>query len=1807
MLAKIRNSFLSRIVSSVLLLLMLFPTGSMAITGGPSQPEFKSFTPVGVSDMVDLFTGDFQYNIPLLDVEGYPVNLSYSSGIGMEDQASCVGLGWTLNAAGIINRAVRGIPDDFNGEERVTTVTNYEPNWSFGVNFGIGDPEIAGYEIPISANAGISYNNYTGIGFDGGVTLSMPALGGSNMKMGASIGLGLSSENGVSVSPQVNLSASMGKNADADNGMFSGSLSVGTTYNSRSGLRQVSIGGSMQTSALAYGKTKTVNNKLVADGSTTNKSIGSSISIPIGFSTYLPQNTSPMDAFSMSGNLGLGVEVFWLNAKGKISGYYSHQSLSNPIKSSPAYGYLYADKGAKNIEAMHDFNREKDGAYNKNVPALAMTQMTYDVYTASGQGVSGMFRPHRDFGTVYDPYTYSVCGGGSIGGDLGAGAYFKGGVNFSVDFSASTSGRWTGANLPTAGLLAFEGRPNTVSDYEPAYFKNAGDFSVIDANYFQQIQGFDPVRIQLNEGNEGGMVAGYLRRNISSASEISSNMLDNRRAGRAHRNQVFSFLTADEASKAGVETQMDSYALGSSAYKAGGQGKFVKNTNAARGRMEDGRRSHHLSEITVTKPDGSRYVYGTQTYNYKQKEVSFNAKSWLADKSKGLVGYDTRDASSNNGNGIDHFYNSNELPAHATTYLLTAVLSSDYVDVTGNGLSDDDLGNYTKFNYTQVHSSSNPYKWRNPYNANQANYQDGMRFKDSDDKGTYIYGEKEIKLLHSIETKNNIAEFVYSPRADAYDVKNEQGGAGGNTLYKLDAIRLYNKNERQANANAVPLKTVHFDYDYSLCKDIPSYSEEGGAPQNADGISLKPAEKGGKLTLKKVWFTFGNSQKGKLSPYEFTYGYNPGYDARAQDRWGNYKPNPNTAPNNLDAPYVEQNKDKADQYAGAWSLQTIQLPSGGIISAKYEADDYAFVQNRRAAGMVKIVGFAASGNAEPVSELYITDRQSNYFLYVNTDSRIIKSADDFKKKLLGEGSNNEIKELFYRCYVDLGGNNREYDYIMGYAEIEMSACGWANNRGWIKLKPVRLEDKTGEINPIAKTAMQYVLLNASDLYYGGNRDNAGEFEKVLRKMAGIIDDLISMAKGKYDAMASKRIGKTKRIGKKIDCSMSFVRLLTPDNHKLGGGLRVKELRINNNWASMSGSKTTSAEYGQTYRYTTTLEQDQYGIPKGTEISSGVATYEPFIGNEENPWRQPNSYVEKHTMAPDNRFYQERPYGEMFFPSPSVGYSKVTVTSLKHDSVQRTATGRSEHEFYTAKDFPVVVREPYKGQPYHKKPSWLNKLLKVGVKDYMTVSQSYAVELNDMHGKQKAQRVYAEGQTAPVSSVDYFYKQEGAGRLSNKITTISNSGKVEKDRLAGIEVDMTFDERENSSFTAGGSADINFDISPFIFGIPLPIPTVWPGATNEETRFRSITSTKVITRYGILEKTAAQDLGSYTTTTNLAWDAETGDVLLTETQNNYNDPVYSFTYPAHWGYEGMGPAYKNTGVRGSVNFENINNGNSKNPGAQTLFSPGDELLTGSGKGWVTAVNSNNIEVRNIAGEQINGNHNITIVRSGRRNQQSTPMGSVTSLNNPIANGTTVDFSNTRVLNAGAVEFNDKWGASICGDEGTASNNANPYVTGAAGSYRPQRSWVYLTGRTQSSENRNTNLRYDGIYSSFSPFWKSSIPVWKADSTNWTFASEVTMFSPYGFELENRDALGRYTAATYGYNNTLPTAVSANAQYKEIMVGNFEDRKPGDDSGEYIGFEIPKNAIAPEQSHTGKNSIKVTRGASVELNKMVSCEE
>ena len=118
----------------------------------------------------------------------------------------------------------------------------------------------------------------------------------------------------------------------------------------------------------------------------------------------------------------------------------------------------------------------------------------------------------------------------------------------------------------------------------------------------------------------------------------------------------------------------------------------------------------------------------------------------------------------------------------------------------------------------------------------------------------------------------------------------------------------------------------------------------------------------GKLTLRKIWFTYEGSSKGQSRPYTFNYYNEPGsiegeitYDQFKYDRWGNYKPDGDNFVHKY-LPYVNQMDDQSvsDENASAWSLKSVKLPSGGQIDVEYEADDYGYVQSERATQMMEI-------------------------------------------------------------------------------------------------------------------------------------------------------------------------------------------------------------------------------------------------------------------------------------------------------------------------------------------------------------------------------------------------------------------------------------------------------------------------------------------------------------------------------------------------------------------------------------------------------------------------------------------------------------------------------------------------------------------------------------------------------------------------------------------------------------------------------------------------------------------------------------
>ena len=139
-----------------------------ANNNGPHAFEAASFEPVDATDMVNLATGDMSYVLPLLNVPspegGYPLALSYKAGIAMDQEASWVGLGWSLNP-GAINRSVNGYADDI----------------SFGND----------YTFVYDSGGELDYYNI-GIGADlGGIKVGLGAYWGSNKTLGGSVSFGV--------------------------------------------------------------------------------------------------------------------------------------------------------------------------------------------------------------------------------------------------------------------------------------------------------------------------------------------------------------------------------------------------------------------------------------------------------------------------------------------------------------------------------------------------------------------------------------------------------------------------------------------------------------------------------------------------------------------------------------------------------------------------------------------------------------------------------------------------------------------------------------------------------------------------------------------------------------------------------------------------------------------------------------------------------------------------------------------------------------------------------------------------------------------------------------------------------------------------------------------------------------------------------------------------------------------------------------------------------------------------------------------------------------------------------------------------------------------------------------------------------------------------------------------------------------------------------------------------------------------------------------------------------------------------------
>lgn len=2017
-------------------------------TGGPTQPEMTSFKSVNDNNMVDLFSGDFSYNIPLLDVGGYPVNIFYHSGITMDQEASWVGLGWNINP-GTISRNLRGIPDDFDGKnDTIQKTTSIAENKTVGGDVG-GDIELTGLPLHVGASLGVFYNNYRGWGMENGLNASIAAGFASMGKLSGGLSITNNSQQGLTIAPS--LSVGIDKQFSDNNSTVAGGVSIGGgfAYNSRSGL----VGNLSTGVNLSIEQSKNIKDKH-SDPSPLSELFGAQISF--ASPSYIPSATLPFTSsqFTFTGKLGL--EQFTLHPDLYIKGYVTKQYIApeDIHRSYPAYGYLYFQDANDNPQALLDFNREKDIVYRESppVPNIAVPSYTYDLFNINGEGSGGMFRIYRgDIGFVHDPYVTTKDNSFSGSIDLGFGNLFHGGVDFYVNRANTTTGSWVDGN-PLANALEFK-QPDSV--YEAAYLRNPGEKSINSKDFYANVGDDDVVTAQLYQAGNGPVITStnvlqHWKNKTASGTTTTLNNSSDFKTKRDKRTQVISYLTASEAARVGLDTVIYSYGLNQWG------NPHCSDIVQTEPRVNSFRQPNHMSEIDVLNTDGRRYVYGLPVYNLVQKEVTFAADSSKANRTTGMVQYGGNDATESNNHGVDHYYQKEITGAYAHSFLLTGILSPDYVDLTGNGITDDDLGDAIKFNYTKLAGISNPFGWRTPYTSDSATYNEGLQTYVRDDKGNYIYGEKEMWYLNSIESKNMIAVFVLESRSDLHSISETGVISTMDTTRskRLKEIDLYSKSDYiQNGTSARPIKTVHFGYGYDLCKGINGDTSQG------------------KLTLKKVWFTYNGNQKGVKNPYLFFYNTaNPKFANASDDRWGNYKSalqNPRSSQSNLitnaEYPYSLQDSSKININAAAWTMDSIVLPSTGSIKVGYESDDYAYVQNKRAMQMYNVIGLSAlapTSISNISKSLYnVSTEADNLFVAIRVSSPVSSAKDAYQKYLEG------FQKIYFKLKVQMPSDEwgSGYEYVPVYADLDISSIADSAHYGtiaghpdivWVNLQGISLDGTgTGSYSPLVKAATQFLRMNLPSKAYPGYEVGDKLDVEVAVKMIMAMGGNIIHAFSSFDKEARDNGWCVT-----IDTARTLARLDNPTYKKYGGGLRVKFIKIYDNWKNMTDSSKQSV-YGQVYDYTAIKNIDGVDI----RISSGVANWEPMLGGEENPFRLPLEYTEKVApLAPVSNGYTELPLGETFFPAPSVGYSQVRVSSI-HLANIKSANGYEETKFYTSYDFPTITDNSLFTPDTKKRyKTSLSDFLRIRSEHFLTMSQGFKIELNDMNGKMKSQSSYSQLDSLhPIASSTYYYHVDDQNaefkHLNNTVYAVNETGLVDTTATIGKDIELMTDMREQHSLSEGADYGVNVDLF-VIFVFPIPIPSYIPIPQKEETRFQSVAMTKVINRFGILDSVVAIDKGSKVSTDNLLYDSETGDPVLTRTRNEFNDTLYNFSYPAHWAYSGMGPAYQNIDASythdASHDIQIVNGAlrpTSKYPGMISRFESGDEIMavgqlkTGqdtvencSGvtecpipifssaftteKLW--AVNSKKLDPASTLGIVFidrDGNPysgdslNLKIIRSGHRNLSATPIGAVTMLNSPIRTVSgkleLVIDSNRNVLATMAASFNDTWripdsrksvhfsytcacgplkelfdylisshrlfiqqsdnvtvgqlvadantagkdisindcsvlknnssflfyasttdsiansysahigyntisiqsndglpihfyslesqdcngenrvyytdsynpmqkyllwnssghsstfhyedchgdasgngitlnngddvelcalkdGLHLPGDgsiqfeeeDGTCADTCNssreiylsidscedclngtcfnpvldttfnPYVYGALGNWRSQKSYVYYGKRRESDPSVIPNIRNNGVIQNFFPYWSFGNTYLTAttDTSTYVWNSQSTLYNKKGFEVENKDPLGRYNAGAYGYNESLPISVVQNSQYKDQFFDGFEDYGYTTQTCS-VECPIPKNvnfatdgaSITDTVSHSGKYSLKL----------------
>jgi hypothetical protein len=1323
-----------------------------ASNNGPNAPEAASFEPVDATDMVNLVSGDVSYVLPLLDMDGFPLTLSYHAGIPLDMESSWAGLGWNVNA-GAISRSVSGTPDDWKDGKSLDFIYYQDSEEVYNINVGVGFQNTAEVGVGMSWGSNKSLSGSVYAGFMG-ANASIATDGAYSVGIGASAGKG-----------NYGGGLSLGVSGNVNGGASYGNLGLGVGASSKNGAN-ASLGYSVTGNSFSFsgGYNSSSNDKGPAGArggvSINNYSSGDYDISSKGF--YIP-----IQIWIFNLSFGYRKITYTLDKAYPKLGYgalYANNAFGNTPNtdvSGDSFGdfqdrYRYSDLYEEAIPAVEEeFVEDYAGEREK----VNFSFASYDSYSVNASGISGLMQPRiLENATMY--------GIGYAGGDTDntngkmrvyyhnsdASTRTFGASNTSTDIKFYFDGQFTeNVSIPTKNLAL--GAGTSFSDYLDANSYNpsrqrSGNFVEVFTN--QQLANGNTTKIikpanadYANWPSDGigaykitapdGKTYHYSLP-VYHFEQVERNLLKDNSQNHVNEKRQYSpyathwlltaitgpdYVDVDNDS----EPDDDDY------------GYWIKLDH---GKWSDGfvwrspyKGKNYNTNLAgdIESKDFGNYQYGRKQLYYLDKITSRTHTAYFVKDLR----YDATGA-----HGFNEYSNTNK-----TTYnysFSTDLIENDIINQNirvGENLSYkreyqlmlDKIVVVPNENI-QVTQDENP----------GLALDDGTCFPGYDDMATCepgysgeggFEGEYGMNYTYGIHLENNVYDVT---DFESYDYANAQ-------------------------------KVIDLTYSYQLARNTPSSIF-------CDGYG------GGRLTLTGVYFR-GKGDFGYMPPYRFAYKNEMEYPeglffkkfyqddyltGQGKDGWGF-----------IDEKQVAEevyNSSDYEKYGpDNWSLTEITTPTGGKIKLEYEEDDYESEAFSRKLWQDNLQ-IAVKRGPEQAPNQYM------YIYIQNLDGLRMESLSNFEDYFtVGE-----------KVYLDLW-IARTYDEGL----FQKDRAGGVDINVDYPYEVI-VDDIRTDNTLVLKVYADFNLSNEPGVWPLVAVPNENDYNNLLWDYHAVA----SPTGGSYDPNQYRYFGKQNGVGSNITQFLERSRFIGEvgngaDHHTMnyrllankvptdikGGGLRAKSITV---------SDENSREYKTNYYYNVP------GTPRDKDdanyVSSGITSFAPENGVKYVPYQSelpsPGVLYEYVTMVPVStngnelgstryRFHTLDTIFNIFDPNLKLKYMSETVNDL---------TGQVEDEEITI--FDSQVTDAGNGGYFDSTNKTYAKTIDLKVNTALT-GQFRSIETFNAEGHlmSKTQKFYESGADAKAIQGRGAIKESFNSMKSVFSTDNNDNGPVLKDRYVSI--------------------------------------------------------------------------------------------------------------------------------------------------------------------------------------------------------------------------------------------------------------------------------------------------------------------------------------------------------------------------------------------------------------------------------------